>query len=93
MYVVALYEIDMAYGGPEEGGWYYDTGDLRGILRTAPTEDAARAIARRVNDWLARIQRNARPVSSVLYGGGRYTARVYCKRAPDFYPAERPHYS
>jgi hypothetical protein len=25
---VALYECGPAYGGPEEGGWYYDTGIL-----------------------------------------------------------------
>jgi len=23
---IALYEIERAYGGPEEGGWYYDKG-------------------------------------------------------------------
>ena len=25
-YTVAIYLIDRAYGGPEEGGWYYDCG-------------------------------------------------------------------
>jgi len=25
---VNLYEVDRSYGGPEEGGWYYDTGTL-----------------------------------------------------------------
>ena len=25
---VALYAISRAYGGPEEGGWWYDTGEL-----------------------------------------------------------------
>lgn len=24
---VALYEVGQAYGGPEEGGWYYSTGN------------------------------------------------------------------
>jgi len=23
-FVVAIHEIDRCYGGPEEGGWYYD---------------------------------------------------------------------
>ncbi|CAG0982501.1 hypothetical protein RHIZO_01814 [Rhizobiaceae bacterium] len=31
-YVLAFYEIDRAYGGPEEGGWWYDTGRLVRIL-------------------------------------------------------------
>jgi hypothetical protein len=29
---LAAYELDRAYGGPEEGGWYYDTGTLAGYL-------------------------------------------------------------
>ena len=27
-YIIALYEIDRAYGGGEEGGWWFDTGEL-----------------------------------------------------------------
>lgn len=29
---LAAYELGRAYGGPEEGGWYYDTGTLAGYL-------------------------------------------------------------
>jgi len=29
---LAAYELDRAYGGPEEGGWYYDAGTLAGYL-------------------------------------------------------------
>ena len=42
-YVVAFYEIDRRYGGPEEGGWWYDCGALlralarRAVPRTPPT--------------------------------------------------------
>jgi hypothetical protein len=25
---VNIYKVDRAYGGPEEGGWYYDVGEL-----------------------------------------------------------------
>ena len=28
LYWVAAYHQDRAYGGPAEGGWYYDTGSL-----------------------------------------------------------------
>lgn len=24
--IVAFYEVDREYGGPEEGGWHYNTG-------------------------------------------------------------------
>ena len=27
MWYACLYEVSRAYGGPEEGGWYYDTGE------------------------------------------------------------------
>lgn len=27
-WAVAVYDVYQAYGGPEEGGWYYDCGDL-----------------------------------------------------------------
>lgn len=27
-WAVAVYLVDLAYGGPEEGGWYYETGEL-----------------------------------------------------------------
>lgn len=91
-YIVAIYEIDMAYGGPEDGGWWYNTGNLRSIVRSAPTKAKARAIARRCNAWLATIQKNARSVSSVLYSGGRYSAMVYKDIAPAYFPTERPYY-
>ena len=29
-----VYLIDRAYGGPEEGGWWYDTGERVRIIRT-----------------------------------------------------------
>jgi hypothetical protein len=41
---VAVYAVDRAYGGPEEGGWWYDTGQ-RIHLEVVTTEE--RAIRRR----------------------------------------------
>lgn len=91
-YILALYEVDRAYGGPEEGGWWYDTGDLQRVLRVFPTEERAYAAARRCNGWLDKLQRHCRDVSSVIYDGGRYAAQVFERNAPDHYPVVRPHY-
>lgn len=91
-YIVALYELDRAYGGPEEGGWWYDTGDLRRPLALAPTNEAAVTIAARANRLLDRLQQNKRPVDSVAYDGGRHHALVFTTTAPPSYPAERPSY-
>lgn len=38
-YVLAFYDIDRAYGGPEEGGWWYDTGQLVRVWRTLKSEE------------------------------------------------------
>ncbi|MFT4026817.1 MAG: hypothetical protein QM676_08465 [Novosphingobium sp.] len=92
-YIVALYEVDRAYGGPEDGGWYFDTGELVRLLALAPTEDRAVSIASRANRLLDRLQRHRRPVSSVLYDGGRHTAIVYEWTAPPSFPEQRPHYA
>src|SRR3546814_13624429 len=81
-YIIALYEIDRAYGGPEEGNWWYDTGALVRLLALAPTEARAVALADRAHRLLERLPRHHRRVDSVLYDGGRYTAVVYEWTAP-----------
>lgn len=91
-YVLAFYEIDKAYGGPEEGGWWYDTGRLVRIARTFKSEERAYRAARRANSLLDRLQWKLRPVSSVAYDGGRFSASVYKDVAPNHYPEHRPHY-
>lgn len=88
-YIVALYEIDRAFGGPEEGGWWYDTGSLRRMLALVATEDAALAIASRANLLLARLQREKRSVESVAYDGGRHRAIVFEGLAPQSFPELR----
>ena len=92
-FIVALYEVDRAFGGPEEGGWWYDTGELRRPLALAPTNEAAVAIAARANRLLDRLQRHKRPVDSATYTGGRHRAHVFTTTAPPAYPAERQRYS
>lgn len=91
-FVVAFYEIDRAWGGPEEGGWWFDCGQLVRTFRVAKSEDEALGLARRANDLLHVLQRNCCSVGSVLYDGGRYEARVYSNTAPAFFPETVPHY-
>src|SRR3546814_21082377 len=89
-YIIALYEIDRAYGGAEEGGWWYDTGELARLLALAPTAARAIQLADRANRLLERLQRHRRRVDSVLYDGGRYTAIVFEWTAPPAFPEVRP---
>lgn len=92
-YIVALYEIDRAFGGPEEGGWWFPTGQLQRLLAFASTREQACHLADRANRLLERLQRHRRPVSSILYVGGRYEAVIFEWTAPEVIPETRPQYA
>ena len=91
-FVLAFYEVDRAYGGPEEGGWWFDTGQLVRILALFKDEERAYAAARRANQLLEYLQRHRRPVGSVIYSGGRHEVAVFENFAPPSYPETRPRY-
>ncbi len=91
-HVVAFYEIDRAYGGPEEGGWWYDTGELQRTIAEHRDAERAYAYALRANRLLDRLQRHSRSPSSMAYSGGRHAAWVFEDTAPTHYPLTRPRY-
>lgn len=91
-FVIAFYELDRHFGGPEEGGWWYDAGTLARVFRVCTSETIANAHAARANSLLARVQRHRRHVGSVLYDGGRFSACVFERTAPEAFPAVRPRY-
>lgn len=101
---VALYLVDRAYGGPEEGGWYYDCGLL------LDADDAFEALP---NDWkptfhntwrrankarealqakieAAKLNEGRRSISSVL-SDGMYQACIV-EGFPHHWPRRRPTY-
>lgn len=87
---VSVYEIDRAYGGPEEGGWWYDCGEC---ILTVPV----RELTDEEIDGLIATLKKAYPnesrygVGSVIYDGGEYRIGAERDRGAD-YPAERPRY-
>ena len=90
MKYVNVYLIDRAYGGPEEGGWWYDTGKaIRGFpVATQRRAERVQAIAKRLVVDPNNVGR--REISSMA-STGRYA--VYIEDAPAAdYPATRPHY-
>ena len=94
-YLVAVYLEDRAFGGPEEGGWWYDTGELVRVTKSFASKDRARQYASRLN---RRLQSRAfgpnlgrREIGSVL-SEGEYCARVERDTAPSHYPERRPRY-
>ena len=91
-YILAFYEIDRAYGGSEEGGWWFDTGTLVKINSVHRDEAFAAAAAARANRLLERLQCCSRSVGSLLYTGGRHQMCVFEDTAPPRFPQVRPHY-
>lgn len=104
-YTVAIFLVDRAYGGPEEGGWWYDTGtrvdstDEHGqtdVPKIFQDQDAADAFARHVNEALdapplgANTKRRS-DIGSVL-SQGRYQAQVCGGYPKPYWPDQRPHY-
>lgn len=95
VYSVTFYLTDRAYGGPEEGGWYFDTAEPIPGRRVWMTEceDTAHRIAGRLNAFIRATGANGdrRPVHSVL-SEGELRAEV-CEGLPHSMPERRPFYS
>lgn len=96
-FAVAIVMYDKAYGGPEEGGWYYSTYEpvqeyahLTKIVKTEEESREACAVLRKyIEDH--KLNEGRRSVDSVL-SEGQYTVEVYENEYPCFHPKERPHY-
>jgi len=95
LYFVTVYLTDLAYGGAEEGGWYYGCGEREKGRRifAFDDEDHAEKFCFRYNRRLCKwVNKGRRSISSVL-SQGEYTACFYeDKFPPDYYPEERPYY-
>lgn len=101
MLYVNLYLYDREYGGPEEGGWWYDTyspvtsdnGDWDtappryGLL---PTVEEAEKAMRELMEWCSTENSTRRSPSSVI-SEGHYCAKLEAWPAEPM-PARRPHY-
>jgi len=86
---VTVYEINRAYGGPEEGGWYYDTGRLMGWWQASSCEEAYE-LADSLENETYRPNGNS---GSVVYVGGDYSFEITRGApGPEFYPEETPRY-
>jgi hypothetical protein len=84
--------VDLAFGGREEGGWYYETGELVRTHRMFRSKEAAYAYRERLQDKLdATLNKGRREISSVL-SEGQYRALAFADTAPQHFPEHRPHY-
>jgi hypothetical protein len=100
-WVVALYETNRAYGGPEEGGWWYDVGkilDRARARRFGPDqEQEARAYLAELSAHAAQVNREEgrREPGSVLCDGwlaARMIRRWPWQSIPRGWPRRKPVY-
>lgn len=88
---INIYRLDRHYGGPEEGGWWYDSGTPEGSLvlpDDATEEDATEAVAVLRTVWQYRNR-----MVSVLYPEDGWDYSVVLEDEPAAaYPTERPYY-
>ena len=87
---INLYLADRAYGGAEEGGWWYPTGKFVSCLGKSLDPVAAKVIRNAHAGRLAEMNAGRPPVSSVL-SRGRYEI-VIEPCAGESYPNYRPQY-
>lgn len=83
---VAVFEIDRCYGGPEEGGWWFDAGEVKQVVPASSYEQAEE-----IRDALSERWPSLDNSSSVIYSGGDYRVGI-CKSYPEDYPQRVPHY-
>jgi len=82
---VNVYDITRVYGGPEEGGWWYDMGELIESHEASSDEEAREVQARLLEDFP-----NTGKRYSVL-GGDDYDVKIQDHPGEDF-PQYIPRY-
>lgn len=92
-YSVSLYLIDRAYGGPEEGGWWFTYGQPEGSEydRKFTSEAEARAYAATLDPVLAELNDGRPDINSVI-SEGRYEFLIDAGDPAPF-PSTLPIYS
>src|SRR6267142_5969255 len=92
-YNVTVYKCNKAYGGDEEGGWWYETGELIKIIKTFKKESQAYQYAYRMQSLLRILVNKGykRDINSVCCEG-MFCAEVHEGIPPKVYPEVRPHY-
>jgi hypothetical protein len=88
-FYVNVYRVNRAYGGSEEGGWYYDCGEIQ-YWERFDSQSAATLRAAELNAIFAPENKVARPLSSVLCTG-HTVAKVETIQGRN-YPERRPYY-
>lgn len=95
LYRVNLYLLNQGYGGPEEGGWWYTTGEFirsHSFIFTDRIEARDRMeLLNRRTDVLANDPRGSQAQLSSVTCTGRFNWCIE-ERDGENFPTHRPHY-
>lgn len=83
---VAAYDVQRHYGGPEEGGWWFDSGELIYFVKCFGYEQATE-----LYDLMEEIYPSTGKRYSVL-GGADYDIIIRDEVPLQKFPENRPHY-
>jgi hypothetical protein len=86
---VNVYSVNLAYGGPEEGGWHY-TARVLVEVRAFPNEAAAKAKAEALR--LGEYSNEDEPPLSSVISRGEWAVEVSDRPGPSHEPRMRPCY-
>ena len=87
---VNVYLTDRCYGGPEEGGWWYDCKVVQEVLRCKDEAHAKIVYERKLEEYKEENRNRRSDISSVL-SEGRFDVTLQAWPG-ERQPAERPHY-
>lgn len=94
-YCVSLYMVDRAYGGHEEGGWWFDCGepclDYSADTRIFDNEDDALEYLDTLQGKANKMNKGRYEISSVL-SDGQFRAIMDCGHYPQPFPERKPRY-
>lgn len=93
--IVAVYLVDKSFGGPEEGGWWFETGEFIRQVKQFKSVLKACTYSHRFNSKLRSRKFGPnldRPSISSVLSEGEYQALVFEDRCPENYPLTRPFY-
>ena len=96
VYRLGLYLCNRAFGGHEEGGWWFAVGELRGESPRVFTDlEEAKEYRWKLQDRVDRLYNNERGFRADLDSvccEGRYCVEIWVDNLPKAYPTEPVYY-
>ncbi len=93
---VAVYDCNKCYGGPEEGGWWYDVGTLCTEITPiicAPDKPSIEKAMDALEEQIKALNLNeGRREPSSMACDGYYEPCTFYEELPEHFPKERPRY-